>query len=216
MSGKIKFQNPNINKITIQDIWENINISTILLINLFDNNINIVNKDSKLNYPLLYLVSEYNLIQCYLDPDHILLHLLFDIDAIDDRNLTDSSLVNVIDLLINHDNFYYITVVDDVIHITLKIPKKYKNDILKISESKYSETSVLFKEQMRISYKSVPVINNIYIRYIVSKNLAHNIVYKKSFLENTMKTELNVSEIGDEFFPKFDPSREYYSEDKLK
>lgn len=215
MSGKIKFQNTNINKITIRDIWQNINISTILLINLFDN-INIVNKNSKLNYPLLYLASEYNLIQCYLDRDHTLLHLLFDIDAIDDRNLTDSSFVNVIDLLINHDNFYYITVIDNVIHITLKIPKKYQDDIIKVSESKYSETSVLFKEQMHISYKSVPIINNVYIRYIVSKNLAYNIVYKKSFLENTMKMELNVTEIGDEFFPKFDPFKEYYSEDKLK
>lgn len=206
----------NLELITTRNIWLKANISTILFLKLFDNTKEIETISGNLYYPLIYICYEYGLINCYIDPTHRSLHLLF--KKVEDRNLVRSSYVTLYDRLIDSKYFHSITNYNNILlKIELKFPKIYLEDILHISQtSKYSEVSENFKKKSVIEYTSVPLIQNSIAKYIVRNQLAINILNKKPSLKNKILKELKNDEIHlIEYCPSFS-NKEYWNESLIE
>lgn len=178
----------DINQITLRQIWNTVNVSTILLSNIYDSEESTFTNSQNIKYPSLYLLFEYGLINIYLDKSKTSLHLLFNYKkCLIDKNLTTSQFYSYIDYIINIKFFNNIQVYDiKLLKIELDIPKKYHKDVDLISQGLYSKVSSEYKLKNKISQKIVPGILNNIPRYIVRNNLAYTILTKN----NVLKTKL--------------------------
>lgn len=219
-------------------VWRNINISTLLFLKLFENEIKppyssakTVNKES-LFYPIHYICYEYGLIKCYLDRDKTKLHLLFDKSVCrSDYGLINSQYYNYLNRLIDSKHFHSIfttkqinktNIIDTgITRIVLNIPSKFHSDIrLIINQSSYSLVSDNFKKNMLLYDHNIPVFNNSLTKYIVTKNIPYKIVNKIESLKDEIKKALTVitpvQDFDAEYFVKFNETKEYWDNDKYK
>lgn len=200
----------DLNSVTLRQIWDSVNVTTILLSGLYETH-NVFNSD-KLNYPFIYLLYEYGLINIYMDRDKSKIHLLFNYKKMGkDKNLTTSPLSNVVDYIVTLPYFVSVDVINDIlVKITLKIPKNYLKDAELISNGEYSKVSSDLKSIIKIKYTQVPITNNVIARYIVTNNLASMIVNKSLRLRNTLRNLFGITvSDNNEFFIKFS-DKEYW------
>lgn len=219
----------------ITDIWRNLNISTVLFLKLFEDicaNAEFRNDAFiSIRVPIHFLSFEYGLLNCYVSKDYTLLKLVFDKEiAIGDRRITDSYYYSFIDRLIDSKYYHSLDVVyDELLVVSLVIPSEFKSDIKLIAEqSKYSQTSKLFKSKMSADFSRneegkpiIPRIPNIKARYILKRNIPFNIVTKNKKLQERIfkafDVELNDNDSKDvEFFRLWENDREIYSKRNLK
>ena len=208
----VKKKQIDLNLVTLRQIWDSVNVTTILLNGIYETH-SLINSD-KLNYPFIYLLYEYGLINIYLDRDKSHIHLLFNRKKMTkDKKLTTSSLVTVIDHIVTLPQFVFVESVNDTLcRVKLKIPKIYLKDVNLITESKYSQISKDLKTIVRINYTQVPITNNVIARYIVTNNLASMIVNKSTRLRDTLKVMLDSTIDNDgELFVAFS-EKEYWND----
>lgn len=228
IKSNIKIKNKSSHEVTIKDIYKNVNISTILILMLFNNEIKSVYSKiesiKNVKYPITYLAYLYGMLNCYLDKSHKYIHMIFEYEkAMKDLNLTSSSYFNFIDMLIDSDYFHSIQVYQniDVMRVCLKIPEKYHKDIdLIVNTSKFSDTSDEFKKAVNVAQPTVPVINNEIAKFLIVKNLAMAIVVKskvlKTEISKTLGIEMDLLDENMELYNLFDKDREYWDESKLQ
>lgn len=219
----------------ILHILKNVNISTLLILKLFDFlTEKVISVKYNLPYPIQVLCLEYGLVNCYLTKDYKQLRLVFDSAEVSkDKKLSKSPYCTLVDLLI--DNEYYhslkFTTVDmnKFIIINLKIPTKFVSDIKNyISINKYTKVSDEFKEAMRFKQSFVPIADNEneLATYICRVNLPYRLITNHTKL-NEIKYEalrsdhIVVKDIKEEALEndiknssltiKFKPSKEIYN-----
>lgn len=216
------------NTINLTFLWRNINISTLLFLKLFEKELyqskyyksnKLVNKTNTL--PIHYLCYKYNMDKCYLSKDDRYLHIVFKNDdkiAVVDQLFIKSSYTTFIDRLTNISSFYSIRNIDNELIVTLKIPKKYHDDvnIIKATHS-YSKVSEDFILQMHPIIKELPLVEDLFVaRYITTKNIPLRIVTKSKKLAEEIVLELKTTESLAEYYIQFDPVKEYNSKYDFK
>lgn len=203
---------------------EQVNISSLIFLKLFDKNIcqNVICKKSKVPYPIHFLLHHYGLKMCYTSKDLQRLILVFDkTKCLQDFDLTNKQHYNIIDLLIDSDRFFSITQREYFTIVELKFEKKYIDDIKLIHDtSKYSDVSNAFREAMEPVNRSVPVVSESLMKYIIIKNIPLGIVSKSSKLKAYLENFISVSSketIDDEseLYISFNPEKEFISQKNL-
>ena len=162
-----------INNITLRQIWNSVNITTILLPNIYENKFpKLINTDG-FNYPFIYILYEYGLLNIFIDKSKKTIHLLFNYNkCINDKYLTTSQISNIIDYVSNTIYFNNVIVYNKkLLKIELDIPFEYLKDIDLITKGQYSKTSTIFKNNSKIHYNKVPYIKNNIPRYIITYHL---------------------------------------------
>jgi len=206
----------DINQITLRQIWDTVNVSTILLSNIYDSEDSKFTNSQNIKYPSLYLLFEYGLINIYLDRSKTSLHLLFNYKkCLVDKNLTTSQFYSYIDYIINIKFFNNIEVYDNkLLRVELTIPKQYHNDVNLISQGLYSKVSNEYKLKNKISQEVVPGISNNIPRYIVRNNLAYTILTKNNVLKTKLEKMLtsSIDSNNVEFFIGFG-EKEYWNDE---
>ena len=204
-----------INNITLRQIWNSVNITTILLPNIYENKFpKLINTDG-FNYPFIYILYEYGLLNIFIDKSKKTIHLLFNYNkCINDKYLTTSQISNIIDYVSNTIYFNNVIVYNKkLLKIELDIPFEYLKDIDLITKGQYSKTSTIFKNSSKIHYNKVPYIKNNIPRYIIRNNLSFMILDKnvklKNQLEEMLKTVINEDS---EYFVEFNQEKEYWSD----
>lgn len=191
----------------IQQVWKKTNISTLLILPIFDDIIvgTRTKSEPKLGFPFVLLAYEYGLENAYLfrgtDFSKRNLYLVFSKKVLHNLNLTDSGYYSLNERLLDYDGCTDVEITDKKVIYTLKIPAKYTKDIKLIIKGRYSKVSLTYKEMLRIKYKRIPRWDNKIANYIVKVNMAHAIVTKQLHLKEDMKAA-----IGQDF----DNSQEFY------
>ncbi len=202
-------------EITLKDVWKHYNTSTVMLLPLFNNIYKGIKSTGRSNveYTFVQLCFEYGLINTYLykEEDQYFLVLKFNVDKVNtDNKLTKSSYYSFNDLIIDVDEFSYVRHPnkDEVLYY-LKIDKRLNNDIELIKESRYSETSEMFKEAVRVKAEKVSKTSNETGMFLSVNNLSYSICQKhkliKEQLEHVIGRRLDHSA---ELYTKFDPEKE--------
>ncbi len=204
-----------INNITLRQIWNSVNITTILLPNIYENKFpKLINTDG-FNYPFIYILYEYGLLNIFIDKSKKTIHLLFNYNkCINDKYLTTSQISNIIDYVSNTIYFNNVIVYNKkLLKIELDIPFEYLKDIDLITKGKYSKTSTIFKNSSKIHYNKVPYIKNNIPRYIIRNNLSFMILDKNLKLKNQLEEMLkSIINEDSEYFVEFNPEKEYWSD----
>lgn len=214
-------------------VLKDINISTLLLLKLFDDiTKDVISTKYKIPFNIQSLCFAYGLVNCYITSDYKLLKLIFNAkEALKDKKLTKSYYSNIIDLLIDSSHFYSISNItiefDKFIVINLRIPKEFIGDIANyISNNKYSKVSEEFKNEMQFKNSSLPFVDNDIANYIAKTNLPYRVITNHTKLiditYDALKSDhIIVSDFKDEELKetikkspptiKFKPSKEIYN-----
>lgn len=201
--------------VTLKDIWKNYNISTVMLLPLFNDIYKGIKSTGKSNveYTFLQLCFEYGLINTYLHTEgktHYLI-LKFDVNEVNqNNNLTASKYYSFNDLIIDSKEFTYVRNINDKeVLYYLKIPAKFSKDIELIRQSKYSETSDEFKNAIRVKGEKIPKTSNEIGVFIAASNLGFSICMKhkfiKQFVEDLVGRQLDENM---ELYTAYDPDKE--------
>lgn len=217
----------------ILHLLKNVNISTLLVLKLFDDiTQNVISTKYNIPFNIQSLCLAYGLINCYLTKDYKQLCLIFDVkQAFKDKKLTKSSYSNIIELLI--DNRYYskishITIgFDKFIKINLKIDDVFVSDIKQfISTNNYTKVSDRFKEEMKFKNSRLPYVENDLANFICKVNLPYRLITNHIKLNDIVYTALKsdhiiINDIKEEdlkknigkssLIKKFKPSKEIYN-----
>jgi len=204
----------------IKKVWQNFNVSTVVVLPLFNyltKNVYFKSPTKEVItttvFPFNQLCIEYGLIDCFLYKDMSKkfdgnLYLVFDKKrANKNLNITNSVHHCIIDFIVNFKETEYIKFTKNVVILGIRIPEEYHNDIKLIEESKYSEVSENYKMGLKIKNSRVPKIDgllNSLGSYINIKDLGYAIVIKanhiKKSLEEALDQEINSE---NEFYIKF-------------
>lgn len=138
----------------VREIWNKFNVSTILILPLFHNIISNIRstKNEKLN--ILGFFIENGLINTYLfnhwyrNEEYHTLSLLFDSEKINNTLIIKQKYPSLLDIIINSEEFLGLTTMDNNVLLTLKINPKWSDDINKIVDGLYSETSNEYKKEI--------------------------------------------------------------------
>lgn len=201
--------------VTLKDIWKNYNISTVMLLPLFNDVYKGIKSTGKSNveYTFLQLCFEYGLINTYLyaeDKNYYLI-LRFDVNEVNqDNNLTSSKYYSFNDLIIDSKEFTYVRNINDKeVLYYLKLPTKFNKDIELIKQSKYSETSNEFKNAIRVKGEKIPKTSNEVGVFIAASNLGYSICMKHAFIKEFLETLIGGKVDNDaELYIKYDPVKE--------
>ena len=167
----------------LEKIWTKFNISFILILPIF----------KKLFYNCKHK-SGYN----------VSIHtFLYDIGLID-TYLLDKLLLDNLELLINFEDFSNIEITDKYIIIALSINDRWKKDIVKIKQSKYSQVSEDYKNFI-LNKGIYHLSNEPIVNYLAIENVPVKIIKKHLKLEESIKFlfNMNHNEVLSELFPKF-------------
>lgn len=189
---------------------------TILLPNVYENKFPKLKNNDGFNYPFIYILYEYGLLNIFLDKSKKTIHLLFNYNkCINDKYLTTSQISNIVDYVSNTIYFNNVMVYDKkLLKIELDIPFEYIKDVNLISKGEYSKISTLFKNNSKIQYNKVPYIKNNIPRYIIRNNLAFTILDKNLKLKKQLEEMLNdIINTESEYFIKFNDEKEYWSDE---
>lgn len=175
----------------VREIWNKFNVSTILILPLFHNIISNIRstKNEKLN--ILGFFIENGLINTYLfnhwyrNEEYHTLSLLFDSEKINNTLIIKQKYPSLLDIIINSEEFLGLTTMDNNVLLTLKINPKWSDDINKIVDGLYSETSNEYKKEI-IFKGSVKDSKDEMANYIFVNNLPARIVYKSKKLEDAL------------------------------
>lgn len=201
------------NSVTIEDLWKSMNISSLLILKLFDSICASCNwrSDDKIRVPIHYMCYEYGMKNCKLyDKNELVLQFNADI-ALKDQKITTSNYYTFIDRLIDCEYYNFTLRKGNDLYVGLEIPKEFKEDIELVKSSRYSKVSENFKSKMLMDYSKidsktiVPNINNKIYKHIVAKNIPARIVFKNKKLLNELINVLNL-----ENFDHDNPSQEFY------
>jgi len=221
----------------IEQVWNNINISTLLILKLFDHICEkcFSAKYDKINYriPIHYICYDYGLLDCYLDFDCLV--LVFDQQtAISDHKKTKSNYWSFLDRLSDSDEYVRLENINDLILVWLKIPNKFKADVRVLKTSKYSKVSKAFKKKMLMEYTRVdgkiklPSYSHLLSKYIVIGNIPAKVVNKSKSLRNEINKSFGVTAnkksdviaidapIEKDYYITWKPEIEEWSMDQLK
>ena len=201
------------------NIIEKINVSTIMILPIFQSILDEYNKKKTRNaiHTVITLFYEYGLENCYLydsiNPnDRTTLKLVFNkeklMTKIKDNKKSFFSLFDIITL-----SAYFVkleNINEEEVVIYLKIDKKWEDDIKLIEESNYSKVSKDYKEEIKFSPSNrVELSSNTDANTIVIENLGANIAYKTKELQKSINNlyDTNVHDL-DEIYKKFNKDKE--------
>jgi hypothetical protein len=257
---------PKIKKLQILDIIKYANVSSVLLLPLFNrlylNKVSFKYYNNHV-YPFSQLCYDNGLVKAYSSIDESLLlkdktktisnstddsylsnvgfrlYLLFNKNKINnefinknlDKVKIESKYISLADMIISSkyfDELYTLDILPDYVVISLKIPRKYNEDIAFIRNSKYSNVSIQFTDAVNISLLNNNKISdkNVYCfhvnsdigHYLVAKNLAALITNNSSKLKNKLASELFIEpDKIDECYELFDlKSKEHLDLEKIQ
>lgn len=198
----------------IREVWKTVNISTLLILPIFDDIVkgSTTRKKPFVPFCFLSLCFEYGLQKAYLfreedvSTDH--LYLVFDSTVLEDKKLTNSSYYSLSDRLINCKYYERIERHYDYIIVTLRIPEHYKQDVRTIISGNYSKVSKEYKELLRVKYVVVPRWNHPISTYLIRKNFAYGVVSKNTHLKKEMANVLGDFPTQQEFYEYFEKQKE--------
>lgn len=188
---------------SIEDIWNNVNVSTVMVLSLFDK---LMRGDSHrigdlpTIYHLLQLVYAHGFIQSFMyNPDTNVqntIHMLFSTRELNAQTGNWTKQFSFLEFLLNSSFFYRTEPYLDRILISFKIPEEYSADLVKIESSKYTQISDTYKNLLYIgdSELLLPTATETYGDYIVSYNLPYHIACGDPRLTNSIIKELELDE----------------------
>ena len=115
--------------------------------------------------------------------------------------------------MLNLKSYNKFEIYNDYILFYLNIDDLYRRDIVKITNSKYSEVSNIYKENLDISkyFKSLCRAEEI-SDYICHNNIPRSIVSKENFMKSIIESYLKVNVPSEnEYFKLFDHSIEIFT-----
>lgn len=213
----------------IQKLWETTNISTIMLLKLFDDLCkecaSSVDDTYDFRVPIHYIAFDYGLLDCYLD-DFSLVLLFSHSSAVSDQLKTKSEYLTFIDRIVDSKHYVKMKNWDNnILGVWLRIPARYREDIEKVKDSKYSKVSAAFKEAMFMDYTAIngriktPNFDYPIPRYIVTDNIPAKIVHRSDKLKKALAIALKLDNVdtlnGSEFYPTWKNERELWDESKV-
>lgn len=193
----------------LRQIWKKYNVSTVIILPLFwDITTNIISSNKKhngLRIPFIQLCIEYGLKNTYLYKNKKFtgnLYLVFDKKEFNkDKKLTTSKYKSMCELLLDCNYFSEIEITSDEVIIGLEIPKRFLGDIIVIEQGMYSKVSPVYKEEIKIKQKLVPITSNELAMYISKKNLGYSICNRHILIKQELERQLKI---------KIDETSEYY------
>jgi hypothetical protein len=203
----------------IQEIWRSLNISTLLILPLFQELIKCTTKGKDpIIYPIITIALEYGLINTFYNHDKKVLHLVFYQDLVNsDLHLTDSVYYSFSERLIDLSVFIGCELVGDLVIYDLKVPEIWYTDLDLVVQGKYSQTGSEFKSAMEIKAGNVPKSSHSKANYITQNNISYAIVIKGKELwdeiNDLLGTEITINQ---EIFTVYDPEREDLEKGLLK
>jgi len=210
----------------IEHIWNNTNISSLILLKLFDDIcVDCFSvQDKRLRVPIHYMCYDYGLLDCYLNDKN--LALVFDKETcLSDLRKTTSKYYSFIDRLQDSKHYHSILTRKSLIVVFLKIPEIYHEDLELIKKSMYSQVSKLFKKKMLMDYTringsiDVPRSSHPIARYIVVNNIPGNIVRRTQDLIQKISEALRLDREAQSYvvegYVKWNPDRETWDLSKL-
>lgn len=203
----------------LEQVWKHVNVSTLLVLPLFDDITMGVKTRLKpqIGFPFLLVAYEYGLINSYLfrnnDAFNGRLYAAFQSIVQEDQRLTSSDYYSLNEQII--DSVYCIEAVesDDRVIYELKIPEEFIEDVHLIIEGKYSKVSRNYKEHLRIKQRFIPKWKSLLAHYICKENIPYSIVSKAKHLKVEMEIVMDTVFSSDqEFYIRFSQEKEtvYY------
>lgn len=195
----------------LEKIWTKFNISFILILPIFKKLFYNCKHKSGYNVSIHTFLYDIGLIDTYLlDKNsiyHNKLYLLFDKDILinSPKLITKNKLLlDNLELLINFEDFSNIEITDKYIIIALSINDRWKKDIVKIKQSKYSQVSEDYKNFI-LNKGIYHLSNEPIVNYLAIENVPVKIIKKHLKLEESIKFlfNMNHNEVLSELFPKF-------------
>jgi len=207
---------------TIQEIWKNVNVSTLLILPIFSKMAHNVKTKHvpKLYIPFIMLAYEYGLINTYLfdsesdsESDKIkTLKLVFNNTVLENLRLTDSVYSSLNDRICCYDKLAAVHITDDKVIYHLTIPEELYPDIEMITLGKYSKVSNEYKGLLKNIARYYPVFDNKIAQYIIGKNLPYAIVSKQKHMKEELVDALDVDlSNNQEFYTNFDNEKETFT-----
>lgn len=199
----------------VVDVWKRSNISTLLILPIFDDILEGVTNREKPVVPLtlIQLAFEYGLDKAYLFANDDIsmehLYLEFNERVLTNLNLTNSPYYSFSERLICCRYYDSVKRIDDRIIFCLSIPKEYEEDIKLIAQGKYSRVSKTYKKKLMVKVGMIPTWNNMLGRFIVKNNLPLAIVTKQRYLKDQMVVALGTDFSNEqEFYDGFAVEKE--------
>jgi len=193
-------------------LWK-LNVSTVLILPLFNN----LTKDLLLKskpISFIQLCFLHGLEKTYLTQDFNNLVLVFPKLKTANKLLNSNySFWSFNEYMLNLKSYNKFEIYNDYILFYLNIDDLYRRDIVKITNSKYSEVSNIYKENLDISkyFKSLCRAEEI-SDYICHNNIPRSIVSKENFMKSIIESYLKVNVPSEnEYFKLFDHSIEIFT-----
>lgn len=194
------------------------NISTIMLLPLFQSILTDFNKKKKKKnsiHTVITLFFQYGLLNCYLydniTTNKYTLKLLFNKNLLTTKiPYTNKSYFSLFDIIILSEYFIGMRNCDDLhVVLYLQIDKKWNDDIEKIENSEYSKTSIEFKKEITLESCDVELSDDEDANTIVLQQLGPNIAYKTKELQKHINNLYNANVTDPpELYKQFDVSKE--------
>lgn len=214
----------------IRDIWKKVNASCVLVLPLYNKSINkFTHTAQNLPYMFQQICFDFGLQNTYLyndinrcdKPTH--LHLVFDSQALSaplKSNLKEhgvnSKYYSLSEAIIDCDYFEDCFMYNGVTVFSLRIPEEFKEDIILITESKYSKVSSKYKEYIS------PIVGRVFKRsselgyFLVKKTIATKVVKQSKVLKDELSLLLNTEiDKSFEYYEEFKPDKERVDFNKL-
>jgi hypothetical protein len=245
---------PEIKPMKLLDIIKYSNVSSVLLLpifnKLFSNQVTFKYYNNHV-YPFSQICFDNGLIKAYssvdaellnkasyqalnVDPDTVL-YLLFNITQLQNefinKNLSkvkiESKYVALSDMIISSKYFleiFNIELMPEYVLIAMQIPSIYKDDVLKIKQSKYSQVSKDYKNSVDVNFLLPNNRNNLFCFYInsflgynlISKNFAIMVLKNDISLKKRLAKELNIDiDTIEESYELFNFDKEHFDSKKL-
>ena len=193
-------------------LWK-LNVSTVLILPLFNNlTKDLLLKSKPISFIQLCLL--HGLEKTYLTQDFNNLVLIFPKLKTANKLLNSNySFWSFNEYMLNLKSYNKFEIYNDYILFYLNIDDLYRRDIVKITNSKYSEVSNIYKENLDISkyFKSLCRAEEI-SDYICHNNIPRSIVSKENFMKSIIESYLKVNVPSEnEYFKLFDHSIEIFT-----
>ena len=202
----------------IDELWKRANITTLLVLPLYNEIMDGTKSLSKphLDIPFLLIAYYYGLENAYLfeddNVDYETVKIKFNNQVLTNKNLTNSSYHCFNDRLINSKYFKDLKMLEDGIIYYLTIPEQFQPDIKLITQGKYSKTSEEYKQRLLVKQKYISPWKDdsiILAKYIIRQNLSYSIVAKAKHLKKEITERIGVEfDNSQEFYLSFDKQKE--------
>ncbi len=201
----------------IKEIWNKYNISTLLILPIFNDILDNITSKQGHRYTLHGLLFNNGLKLAYLyeadDPENSsnTLKLLLNRSKIFEKVNAGRKYYSLLDILINSSHYSHLRDYnEDYIVVYLKIPDEFLDDVNKIVNYKYSTVSNLYKGRILLE-GDVLLTEDETINYIILKNFSARIVNKSrdllELLSEFFSTPQSFIE-NNEYFFSFDINKE--------